>query len=135
MRDLNPDLIRLVASRFDELRGLQTAGDSTVLLGFSGALYVAQAMDDGRVGGLTMAIVASVLCGWLIYWFVLRRQIGRSYATRFGRVGPRRHMPSRVMFVMVAMNWMGMWCTVPGPAWVRAPLALAVAIPMVAWAG
>jgi hypothetical protein len=136
MRELNPDLIRLVASRFDELRGLQTAGDASVLLGFSGALFAAQAMDQGRLGGLAMTTVGITLAAWLIYWaFVLRRRLDLRYATRFGRVGPKRFTASRVVWVVCAMNWAGMWVSVAGPVWVRAPLALSVMVPLIGWAG
>lgn len=134
MRDLNPDLIRLVASRFDELRGLQTAGDAGMLLLFCACMFAGRAMDDGRFGAVGLTVIMMILCAAFIYWIsVLRRRVDRYYIARFGRVGSKRYVPPHVLWFMCATNWMGMWCTVPGPAWVRAPLALAVAIPLMAW--
>jgi hypothetical protein len=136
MKDVNPDLIRLVASRYGDLRGLRTAGDASVLLVLSTALLAAGAFDEGRLSGAAMTMAASVVGGWFNSCaFVLRRRLDRYYTSRFGRVAPKRYVPSPALWLMCATSWMGTWCDIPGPAWVRAPLALAAAIPLVAWAG
>ncbi len=132
----NPALIRVVASRYHELRGLQTAGDASLLIGIGAGIVAAEAVDAGRLGGFAMTILAVLLCGWFVCWLsVARRRLERFYETRFGRVKPKRfEYPYALMFA-IGTGWIQMWCGIPGPLWVRAPLALAVAIPLVVWPG
>jgi hypothetical protein len=132
----NQKLIRLVASRYRELQGLKTAGDGSTLLLFGVALRGAQAADRANIAHSYLFATAVVLMLTLIgAWLFLRRRLDRYYDFRFGRVGARTFVYPYALLFLICTGWMAMWCDIPGPIWVTAPLAHVASIPLIAGPG
>ena len=132
----NPKLIRLVASSYRELKGLKTAGDGGVLLLCGVALRGALAADRANVSDSYAFATAVVLMLTLIGgWLFLRRRLDRYYDLRLGRVGSRTFVYPYALLFLICSGWMAMWCGVPGPTWVTAPLAHVASIPLIVWPG
>ncbi len=132
----NPRLIRLVTARYRELQGLKTAGDGGGMLTAGVALQAAAAADRAKVPDsyvfLTVIVLMLALVG---VWLYLRRRLDRYYDLRFGRVGPKTFVYPYALLFIVCTGWMAMWCGIPGPTWVTAPLAHAASIPLIVWPG
>jgi hypothetical protein len=124
MSDTNPALIRLVASRYSEMKGLRTVGDASWLLAGAALLSLgawADAVDSLPIPGLVVAIlVFAAYSGlWMGIW---RNRVERYYDERFGRVGPRTIVPvSWVIVPSVGLGWATIFLDL------HAPLPLTIA--------
>jgi hypothetical protein len=118
------------------MQGLKTAGDGSVLLMVGVAMRGAQAADranssDSYALATVVVLMLSLIGGWLF----LRRRLDRYYDLRFGRVRPKTFVYPYALLFCISTGWMEMWCGIPGPTWVTAPLAHVASIPLIVWPG
>jgi hypothetical protein len=96
MSTKNPALIRLVASRYGDMRGLRTIGDAGCVL--LPAVCSRVAMWAETRDPIAQAFVLGVFLAYALYlrlwWAHLRARVERSYDERFGRVAPRTVIPT-----------------------------------------
>ena len=111
MHTKNPALIRLVASRYSEMKGLRTLGDTGFLLIGAAGLRIGIWADTHNSSFAPPLVAAIVLwAAYIVLWMgVLRARVEKYYDARFGRVGPRTIVP--VSWVLVPAMGLG-WTTI-----------------------
>jgi hypothetical protein len=130
MREKNPVLIRLVASRYYELQGLRTVADAGFLALCGLVFQVAVWTERDRLP-LASAVVGGAYLLWSFGPF--RRPIGAYYASRFGRVGMGRYVRPAGSSLMDGSLLTSVALGFGAPAWVPMTIVLLTFFAWPAW--